>query len=220
MKMKLLTAIAVLAVALGATSMALADTITIGLGAVPVAVASNGGAVPLSYANPAYGGFSVSVTATGSPWLFEPNMDTNTIDVSSGTAGTLWIWVTEQGITSPTGVNNFVSGFTSNLLPAGWTVTEATYVDAANGLFTTISPLASASFNAIGSTSSTNSTPSLSNPFSETEVFEITSVACNGTNCNTSDTIDIHAVTPEPATLSLVGMGLLGLLGLRKKRVA
>jgi len=215
--MKLLTAALVLAGAVLLTSVARADTITIGLqeagfnsGSVFTETSSTSGSVTFSGS---YGTFSFNaITAVGSPALPQPQLDSTSIDVSSSGTGTITVYVTEQGITSPTGVLNLLSGFTSNFLTAGWTLTEATYVDVGNGLYAITSPLGSQTFTALGSASSANLTPSLSSPFSETEVFTITASGAGRSN----GTIATQLV-PEPATLSLLGMGLLSLLGLRKK---
>jgi len=215
--MKLLTAALVLAGAVLLTSVARADTITIGLqeagfnsGSIFTETSSTSGSVTFSGS---YGTFSFNaITAVGSPALPQPQLDSTSIDVSSSGSGTITVYVTEQGITSPTGVLNLLSGFTSNFLTAGWTLTEATYVDVGNGLYAITSPLGSQTFTALGSASSANLTPSLSSPFSETEVFTITASGAGRSN----GTIATQLV-PEPATLSLLGMGLLSLLGLRKK---
>jgi len=214
--MKLLTAALVLAGAVVLTSVARADTVSIGLkeagfngGAVFFETSGSGSA---SFSG-SYGTFILnSVIGVGTPPLGEPSLDSSSIDVSSSASGTLSVYVTESGITSVTGVNNFLSGFTMNLLSAGWTVTESTYVDLGNGVFAITSPLGSQVFTAIGSASSINATPSLGSPFSETEVFTITA-----TGTGSSDGTITMSRVPEPATLSLLGMGLLSLLGLRKK---
>jgi len=211
--MKLLTAALVLGGAVLLTSVARADTVSIGLyesgyGLSTVATGSGSALFAGSY-----GTFTFNtITAVGTPPLPQPQLDSTSIDVSSSTSGTIVIYVTEQGITWPTGVFGVLSGFTMNILTSGWTVTEATYVDAGNGLYALTSPLGSWTFTGLGSASSANLTPSLSSPFSETEVFTI---AANGTG-RSNGTIATQLV-PEPATLSLLGMGLLSLLGLRKK---
>jgi hypothetical protein len=226
MKMKLLTAVAVLAVALVATSMARADTISIGLYELGV----NGNAITpvtslpvpvagLGFFSGSYGTFAeVTVTANGTPPSNEPLLDSAGIAVSASTAATLVIYVTESGLSSPTGFNTFQSDFSANYLSPGWTVSEATYISQANALWVG-TPLASANFLAGGYVPSENLTPSLAPHYSETEVFTVNAVQSAQLE-NTSDTIQIKEVAPEPATLSLMGMGLLGLLGLRKKRVA
>jgi len=214
--MKLLTASLVLAGAVLLTSVARADTVSIGLqeagfnGGSIVSVASGSGSASFSGS---YGTFVLNlVDGLGTPPLPEPQLDSSSIDVSSSASGTLTVYVTESGVSSVTGVNNFLSGFTMNILTSGWTVTESTYVDLGNGVFAITSPLGSQVFTGIGSASSINATPSLGSPFSETEVFTI---SANGTG-QSNATITMQRV-PEPATLSLLGMGLLSLLGLRKK---
>lgn len=65
--------------------------------------------------------FAYTANATGTPVLPEPDLDTSTVDVSSGTASgthTIDVYITETGLTSPLGVNQFISGFTSNLQSA------------------------------------------------------------------------------------------------------
>jgi hypothetical protein len=218
MKMKLLTAVAVLAVALGATSMALADTITISVqyngGTIVTSGPESGNATidfPLTN-NVNMGHFtSINVSATGSGAQPEPALDSNTIDVTSTGGGTLVIWVTEQGIGTPVGPSLFDSSFTVNRITPGWSVTESTSLGG--------TPLGSATFLAHTFQPDIFTDITTTAPFSETEKYVI---VASGTG-QTNDTIDLTGaavVTPESATLSLMGMGLLGLLGLRKKRVA
>ena len=79
----------------------------------------------------------VSGSATGSPTLTPPQLSTNTI-VSTNLPGggtysnTIYVWAWETGLTTPTGLVKFQSGFTTNPLPNTAGVTETTYVDPAN----------------------------------------------------------------------------------------
>src|SRR5437879_6252430 len=154
---------------------AYADTISIALqeagtnGGVRTTVAS--GTSPLAYVAPTgYGTFSqVSVSGTGTFSLDLPAFGSNTLDVgSSGVAGTLSVWISDTGITSPTGLTAFLSAFTSTVLPAGWTVTESTYVDNTNAVYGTATLLNSATFATIGGTTGSNSWTTTS-PYSVTE---------------------------------------------------
>lgn len=199
---------------------AYADTVSIGLQEAGV----NGGAITTVSSGTgstlfggAYGTFNLnSVTAAGTPPLPEPELSTTSVNASSSTAGTLTVYVTEQGLGSPTGVSGFLSGFTSNVFSGSiGSVTEATYLDQGNGLFTTTTPLSLAVFTSIGSITDVVNGPSLSPGYSETEVFTI---VASGTG-NVNDTITLNQ-TPEPGTLTLFGSGLIGLAGLVRRKLA
>jgi len=212
--MKRMVFMAVLAVlALVFVSGAYADTITIGLqeGGGIVTVAS--GSTTASFSG-SFGTFSlVNVNGTGTFSLSLPTFGSNTLQVA-GSGGTLNVFVTDQGITSPTGLTDFLSAFTANLLPLGWTVTESTYIDTSNGLFGGTLLNSSPTFTTTGSATGTNSA-STSGTYSATELFVITA---NATPGQTNDTIQLTAV-PEPGTLALFGSGLFSLAGLMRRKL-
>lgn len=202
-----------------------ADNVFIGLGALggaPGLVASSGtGAVSLAPSNVA--GWTVSATAFGTPLAGpEPNLEGFTVDASDTSLGitSLQIYITEGSLSSPTGINTFLSGLTSNLLlGAISSVTESTYIDTGNGLFTTVcgtcSTLSTQTFTGIGSVTLGATTPNIAGLYSETEVFDIQATGVG----TVQDTITISNA-PEPGTLTLFGSGLIGLAGLLRRKLA
>jgi hypothetical protein len=148
---------------------------------------------------------SIQVSGTGN--LPAPGLlDSNTIDVTATGSGTLNIWVTDQGLTSPIGAFNFLSTFTTNALLAGWTVTESTFLSPVNALFTG-TPLSSTTFagplasgtTALGLSALTNTG---AGPFSVTEKFTVVAAGPG------SDNSTINLFVPGP----IVGAGLPGLI--------
>lgn len=207
------------------SSGAYADTVGIALG-------GNGGPIAASITSPTGSlslpptsifAWTISGTVFGTPPAgAEPNLEGFTVDASDTSAGltSLQVYVTEGGLTSPTGVNTFLSGLTSNLLLGNITsVTESTFVDTGNGLFTTTcgtcSLLSTQTFTGIGSVTIGAATPSLSAPYSETELFNIVASGVG----TVQDTITISNA-PEPGTLTLFGSGLIGLAGLLRRKLA
>jgi PEP-CTERM motif-containing protein len=198
-----------------------ADTVAIAVGAnglPPTLVATGSGVTSYSSTVGGIFGWTVSVEALGTPPNSEPTLEGLTVDASdiSGGVNSLQIYVTQTDVSSPTGINTFLSGFTSNLITPGVTsVAESTYVDTSDTGFGTASPLSSITFAGIGHQTLSATTPSLGPLFSETEIFNI---AANGTG-TTSDTITISNA-PEPGTLTLFGSGLIGLAGLLRRKLA
>jgi hypothetical protein len=203
---------------------ACANTITIGLQEASV----NGGAVTtvgsgngtVSLVGITYGDFIFNnLSGTGTPILAPPTLSTTSINVSSSTGAVLNVFITETGLTFPTGVNSFISAFTANLSGAVTSVVETTFIDTSNNLFGG-TQLASATFTGTGNTSSTDNTPNLGT-YSETVEYTITTTGSGSVN----DTIDISlgpggSSVPEPSALLLSGFGIGGLLLFAKRRSA
>jgi hypothetical protein len=160
--------------------------------------------------------FTVSADVIGTPPLTSGSLLTDTIDVNTSAAGTLIIWVTETGLTSPLGGVNFTSGLASNLLEGAISsVTLSTFVSPTNGVSPPNgTPLDTATFTGLGTeTLSTVDNPG-SGPYSLQEVFVIHATGAGNTNLS----IDLtSSVIPEPSTwaMMLLGFGGLGITGWR-----
>jgi hypothetical protein len=226
MKAKLLT-LAGIASAFLWVSTANSATVTIGAapGAGPLPAPNTVGSSPLgatssscvSCAAATWGVFSANqITATGRPVNPLPNiLGSTSFNISTEGAGTLRVFVTSQGNTEVN--SNWISSFTSNSLPTGWSVREQTFIDTANGLFTTtgatVTQLGNTLFNAIGTSVAAALAPS-GNNYSVTHLYTI---VATGTGSALST---ITLSTPLPGALPLFATGLLGLWALRRRRKA
>lgn len=192
----------VLAGAFAAAPGALAGQISIGLqeagvnGGAITTEASGGGSASISGLD--YGTFlanSVSaLEAPGAPLL------SATLNPSSDAPGTLNVWITAQGLAA-SGPIALTGGFSSNLLPAGWSVNEHVYADAADGLFATTTPISSADFTGLGANSGNDPTLNFTGPFSITEEYTVVS-AGRGADNSTMDTLGQWLAANDPPAAS------------------
>jgi len=178
----------------------------------------NGGAItPVNGLVGAYGTFS-HIDAFGlanpgnvTPFPTEPLLQGGTIEVSSE-PGTLVVWLTTAGnLIGPGGgppVKAFESSFTQSTLPSGWTVQVDTFLDPADGLFTTAIPLSSHLFTASNQTfDEVVPIVDFGNVFySVTARFTISANDVAGVTYTTADI----AIAPVPAPIA--GAGLPGLI--------
>jgi hypothetical protein len=115
------------------------------------------------------------------------------------------------GANLPLGTPGFESSFTQNLLPAGWTVEVDTFLDPANGVFTTTIPLSSHLFTASNLTFDTFDQIVPADPgndfYSVTARFTINA---NGAG-STHTTANIN-IAPAPVPAPIAGAGLPGLI--------
>jgi hypothetical protein len=180
----------------------------------------NGGTIVMYPGPPtAYGTFFLSNNSgLANPGAIAPTptlplLQADTIDVSI-VPGTLVVWMTTTGnlgANLPLGTQEFESSFRQNLLPTGWTVQVDTFLDLANGVFTTAIPLSSHLFQASDPTFDQIVQADPGNGFySVTARFTI---SANDVVGSTNTTADIAFVPPASAVPApIAGAGLPGLI--------
>ncbi|MDD5580814.1 MAG: PEP-CTERM sorting domain-containing protein [Methylobacter sp.] len=140
-----------------------------------------------------YSGGIVQVFVDNTPEITNP-ADPTTLTAANTSDGTLWLDLVGHG--------NFLGTADANLQ----TLTGSGFLDVIGGL-------AQANFN----TNTKSNGSDFSQTFSFTQLVNGDPKNANGTGNVASDSIAINA--PEPVTLSLLGLGLLGFSTLRRKSV-
>lgn len=175
----------------------------------------------VTYVGP-IGEFTTTVTAG----LTKPALGTDTrgemhlthLDLSSAVGGTITVEFTETGFISASGVEGFLAeiGGVMNTAP-GTSLTYQVFVDGANVAFSNATTVYANTFLPAGglgafSASASNALSGLGSPFSMTLVATVTHGGAGATS------FDATARVPEPATVALLGMGLLGFAVSRRRR--
>jgi hypothetical protein len=181
-----------------------------------------------------YGAFSVNlVNANGIGSGNFPAgeiLDSNTLN-TSGSAGTLYIYITEQGLTTANGQYNFSSGLANQFLgnQPGSTVEEQVWIDPNDGLFALTDQLAGSLFN--GNQTATQNALVAADSAKTYSVTELYIISFTGQNSSSShiklqascQSCGVPGDTPLPAALPLFG-SVLGSGGLffaaRRRRLA
>ncbi len=151
-------------------------------------------------------------------WASDPNpidLTSGTIDVKGPNAtSTIYLYVTETGLTSSASNLNFSSILGISNLPTSWKLTETTYLDnsdTAYGEGTQLATTGTESGSIVNSTQTATTAASVSSTFSLTEVYQLFSDGVSGI-VGASETITDPPGGIQAAPAPAIGSGVPGML--------
>lgn len=210
MRKVLLTTIA--SAAVGAATSAGANGIDIGYslsaGGSPTTIATASTPGSAIYSTPALDGYDSNIV-TGSD-LFPLDLGATTEDAANGGTGSIYLYISETGITYDASKLTFTIGLDESPLPKGWSVTESVFSDSLNAVYGKETWLASATFGASGGSDlvTVTSPVPFGAPFSVTEEIAITPGSARGQDLSS---VSITTTIPETSTWAMMMLGFGGL---------
>jgi hypothetical protein len=167
-----------------------------------------------------FGTFDFNVaTATSAPVSPFDLLDSTALNVTTNVGThTFNVFVTAQNLTSPTGLSAFTSSFTENNLPAGFSVTEQSFIDAGNGVFALTTPLSSITFLSNGTSVQTALADTGGGAYSLTEEYTL-NVSGPGSATSTIEVSPGIAAVPEVSTwaMMILGFASVGFMAYRRR---
>jgi hypothetical protein len=184
-----------------------------------------------SLSNGSAGGFTISGNAAGAATLGATAMDLSSISISSSAGGTLTLYLTQNGLTSPTGLGTLTGTLTGHFITGSGSVSMVAYGNDTNLLYGNAAGVSPGGFSESGTTPASGGLTNVAtgaispggsastqfnatNPYSMTEIIMITFNSSGGTVSLSSDGSTTFS-TPAPAGLVLlfsavpcVGLGL------------
>ncbi len=204
--------------------------ITPAAAASPTAITSGNGSIAFSLTS---GIFSAGGTGYGSSFLGGPNMDLQSLAVSSSGAGTVQLIFSMSGLTTPVGAGTITETISGHVVtgssPGSVSVAYQTFGSQANTLYTTkpvSNPPTVAGTNVANFSTTTGTTQTATgsftsvNPYSLTEVLTITFSASGSIQLSSDSSAGFAVPEPSPIALALAGMPVLGLYWNRRRHRA